>query len=298
MAAVFSRLARSFGVFWLNSFYWWTRHAPWGPRLTAPLWVNLSWRLSPYLRKVTRNNASHILGVPAVSDAAGRLGYAMHRDFYDFTCDLGASCRQTPAQMLARIEGVEGAEDYHRARAMRKGAVLVTAHFGNYEVGLAEVRRLEERVHVVFQRDAAGAFEATRARLRRTLGVIETPIDDGLTSWLALRDALAADAVVMLQGDRTMPGQRGQRVPFFDGEIELPIGPAKLALMTGAPLVPVFAVRVPGRGRRVRIEIDPPIVVEDPAAVPEAVEAVGRSIERRVRAHPEQWHVLYDAFAG
>ena len=295
MAAAFPRLGRSFGNFWLRHFYWWTRHAPWGPRLTRPLWVHASWRLSPYLRRVTRSNASHILGVAAESEAAGRLGFAMHADFYDFICDLGASGRQTPAQMLARIEAVDGAEAYHRARSMGKGAILVTAHFGNYEVGLAEVRRLEERVHVVFQRDAAGAFEATRAALRKKLGVIETPIDDGLASWIALRDALADDAVVMLQGDRVMPGQKGQRVPFFDGEIELPIGPAKLAMMTGAPLVPVFAVRSPTSGG-VRIEIDEPIKVDDAAAVPGAVEAIGRSIERRVRAHPEQWHVLYEAF--
>ncbi len=213
------------------------------------------------------------------------------------TCDLGESRRQTPAELLARIDSVTGTDAYHRARAPGKGAILVTAHFGNYEVGLAEITRLEPRVHVVFRRDAAGAFEATRAALRRTLGVIETPIDDGLTSWLALRDALADDAVVMLQGDRAMPGQKSQRVAFFDAALDLPVGPAKLALMTGAPLIPVFAVRTGAKGNRVRIEIDEPITVPDPAAVPAALNTLARSIERRVRAHPEQWHVLHDAFA-
>ena len=58
-----------------------------------------------------------------------------------------------------------------------------------------------------------------------------------------LRDALRADEVVAIQGDRIMPGQKGQRMPFLGGHLLLPSGPAKLALASGAPIVPVFSLR-------------------------------------------------------
>ncbi|MEL7087453.1 MAG: lysophospholipid acyltransferase family protein, partial [Planctomycetota bacterium] len=214
--------------------------------------------------------------------------------FYDFVCEVGRHHRATLDGLIGRIESIEGAEAFLQARESKRGAVLVTAHFGNFEVGLAAMREKEERVHVVFQRDRMSRFEQIRSDLHRQLGIVETPIDDGMASWLALRDALSADGVVMLQGDRVMPGQKGLAVPFFDGRIELPIGPAKLALMTGAPLIPVFAVRQ--GGGRVRIVLGRPIEVADAHAVEPALREVAGAMQRVIAQHPEQWHVLHRAF--
>ena len=57
------------------------------------------------------------------------------------------------------------------AAAPRRGAVLVTAHMGSFEVGLAALRHVEANVHVVFKRDAFGGFESLRSALRARLGV-------------------------------------------------------------------------------------------------------------------------------
>jgi KDO2-lipid IV(A) lauroyltransferase len=223
-----------------------------------------------------------------------RVGRGVLASFYGFVLEVAANHDRPLPQLLSRIDGIEGGDAFLVERKHRRGAILVTAHFGNFEVGLAAMREKEERVHVVFQRDTMSRFEQLRHRLHQNLGILETPIDDGMASWLALREALQSDAVVMLQGDRVMPGQRGQAVPFFDGHLELPIGPAKLALMTGAPLIPVFAIRQ-GDGS-VRVRLDEPIEVPDAGAVGPALEAVGRRIEAAVAEHPRQWHVLHRAF--
>jgi len=209
---------------------------------------------------------------------------------------MGACHTQDLAALTKRITAIEGRERFLEMRAQKRGAVLVTAHLGNFEVGLAALRQIEERIHVVFQRDHMGTFERIRSALHQRLGIIETPIDDGMASWLALRDALQSDAVVLLQADRVMPEQKSRAVPFFDSTLELPIGPAKLAMMTGSPLVPVFALRQ-GNGR-VRIVLDNPIEVPDAGALGPALEQVGRSIEQQVHQHPQQWHVLHAAFGG
>lgn len=279
----------------LRLFFAVARVAPWALRLTRPIWVGGTWRAASQVRAAVRDNLRHILGQDTPTKKIDRVGKNVVGSFYDFVCEVGGNHRATLDQLIARIDGIEGAQAFLKARESKKGAVLVTAHFGNFEVGLAAMREKEDRVHVVFQRDRMSRFEQIRSDLHRQLGIIETPIDDGMASWLALRDALLADGVVILQGDRVMPGQKGKTVPFFDSEIDLPIGPAKLALMTGAPLIPVFAVRM-GQGR-VRIVLGTPIAVADAHAVEPALREVGRAIERVVAEHPEQWHVLHRAFA-
>jgi KDO2-lipid IV(A) lauroyltransferase len=75
----------------------------------------------------------------------------------------------------------------------------------------------------------------------------------------------------------------------------VPIGPMKLAMMTGSPLVPIFAPRrIDGR---VQIILEAPIDVTDRnGGIGEALIRVAAAIERTVRAFPEQWLVLQRAF--
>ena len=281
----------------LRVFFWAARSLPWALRWSRGAWVWAAWAAAAEMRRAVRANLRRVLPEGASEAEVDRVGRGVVASFYAFVCEVAANHRRSLPELIARIERVEGGEAFLAERQRRRGAVLVTAHFGNFEVGLAAMREIEPRVHVVFQRDRMGRFERLRRELHQRLGIVETPIDDGMASWLALRDALQADGVVMLQGDRTMPGQRGLAVEILGpgrGHVELPIGPAKLAAMTGAPLVPVFAVRV--GGGRVRVRLDEAIEVPDASAVEPALREVGRRIEAMVAAHPEQWHVLQRAF--
>src|SRR5204863_8657171 len=118
----------------------------------------------------------------------------------------------------------------------------------------------ERRIHVVFRRDRHWSFEQMRSEQRARLGIVEAPLDDGWDIWLRLREALLADEAVLLQGDSVLPGQRGVRVPFMGGHVELPAGPIKLAMATGAPIIPIFTVR--GSPGRFRVIIEEPIFIE------------------------------------
>ena len=55
--------------------------------------------------------------------------------------------------------------------------------------------------------------------LEDAVGFLEAPVDDGLSVWVGLRDALLRNEVVLMQGDRVMPGQRGMRLPFLSGHM-------------------------------------------------------------------------------
>jgi lauroyl/myristoyl acyltransferase len=278
--------------FWLNLFFWTAEHSPLITRAVKWFFLFFATHFSQRIRGSTHANARHLLGhdcTPRQRDAFMR---SVVGNFFDFVADVGLSLNLTREEMLERVEATEGEEHYDAARALRRGAIVLTAHMGSFEVGIAALLQRDPRVHVVFRRDEIPRFERLRGRLRRQLGVIEEPVNDGdWTMWMRLRDALARDEVVILQGDRVMPGQKGQRVPFCGGHLLLPSGPVKLALASGAPIVPIFTLR--GEGKKVRIIIEEPIIVTD---ADEALAKFAAMLERYVQRYPDQWLVLEHAF--
>ena len=281
------------GLFWLAD------RAPWVLRLARPLAVRCTLALGGRLRSNLARNARQIFG-RVLGRAEGRaFARAVVGNFYDFVADVGRSSRATAEQLRGRVASVHGEDRYADVRSQRRGALLVTAHMGAFEVGLAALRGWERDVHVVFKRDAFDAFERIRSRVRQNLGVREAPIDDGIASLVRLRDALRNDEVVVMQADRAMPGQRAQVVPFLSGRLSLPVGPVKLARLTGSPIVPVFIVRLDDG--RFTIHLDAPIEAgtdadaSDDDADP-ALRAIARSIETFVGRFPEQWLVLDPVF--
>lgn len=204
----------------------------------------------------------------------------------------------TAAELHGQIESVEGRDAYVAHRKTGGGAIIATAHMGSFEVGLAALVDVEPNIHVVFKRDVLDGFESIRRALRTTLGVKEAAIDDGWETWMRLRDALENDQVVVMQVDRAMPGQKAQAVPMLGGHVLLPLGPVRLAQISGSPIVPVFTVRTAAGRCRVfaeaPIHVDPDAVLID--GVHPALLQLGKAIEKYVAAYPEQWLVLNPAF--
>jgi lauroyl/myristoyl acyltransferase len=253
-----------------------------------------AWTFSPVMRENTLCNARRLLGASSSPGAQERLARDVIGHFYDFVCDVGRSIGQSRQQLLQCIESIEGDPGYREARRAGRGAIIVTAHMGSFEVGMAALLEREKRVHVLFRRDAIGLFERTRSALRQGLGVVEHCVDDGLSVWMKMREALGADEVVLIQGDRVMPGQKGVRQPFFDGHMLTPTGPVKLALAAGAPLVPIFSTRQ--ADGRIRLFVEPPIHVTDAASAEAAHHQLIATLEQYVRKYPEQWLMIHRAW--
>ena len=264
--------------------------APWTLDAMRPLAVRGALLASPQVRRATAANAARIHGKALPPRAARQYGRAVIDHFYRAVTDAGRQL--TLEDLQARVEHVEGRDRYDAARSAKRGAVLVTLHLGSFEAGLAALRGAERRVHVVFKRDAFPAFERLRSRQRAALGVVEQPIDDGWPALMRLRDALRADEVVVMQGDRALPGQRAAKMPFLGGHLRMPTGPARLARLTGSPIIPVAAAR--GRGGTYRVYLGRPIEADDEAA---AMQALAAALAKFVSLHPEQWLALSPAFA-
>jgi len=297
-AAFAPRLRARAAGFWLAAFFWAAEHAP---RLTAAAGRPLGRAIflcSRATRRGTTANARRILGPGASQADVTALARRTLSSFYLFCCDIGRSFGLSREQLIAQIDSDSGRDRYDAARAAGKGVIVVTAHMGSFEVGMAALRQVERKgIHVVFRRDPIARFDRQRSELRARLGVVEAPVDEGLRIWVRLRDALLNDDAVVLQGDRVMPGQKGEAVPFLGGTLMLPPGPIKLALATGAPIVPTFSVRMPGG--KVKLFIEPAIEVgnkraKDGAPHPALLEWA-RVLERYVKTYPDQWLLLQPA---
>lgn len=282
-------LGRKTAGAWLDLLYWGARRHPHFMRRARPLFLWGAWKYSPRLRADAMANARRLLGGQSTIAQRESLARQVIGNCYDFVFDVGHSTAMGRRRLLKQIERIEGHETYMKARQRGKGAILVTAHMGSFEVAIAALLEHERRVHVLFRRDTRSSFEKTRSALRRRLGVVEACVDDGLAVWVRLREALADDEVVLIQGDRVMPGQRGQRMPFLGGHVLLPIGPIKLAHASGAPIIPVFSIRRPDGKIDLFIENPIPVKEEDTA---EALKLVSAVIEKYVRRYPEQWLIL------
>lgn len=295
-ATMMRRARHAVALFWQRVMMWLVRHCPWLISTLTPPLVWGTWHTSPYLRGNLLANARAVLGPQSSLREQAMLGRQTLRNFFEFIIDLGRIQDRPREELVARVCEIEGSEQYREARALGRGAILVSAHLGSFEVGLAALREHEQRVHVVFQRDLERAgFERLRAAHRRRLGIIEAPVDDGLPMWLALRDALNRNEVVLMHGDRVMPGQKGQRMPFMGHHAMLPTGSVRLALASGAPIIPIFAPRE--SDGRVRILLEKPIIADPQAALIDGVHPAMRelaaTLERTIRRYPDQWLMVH-----
>lgn len=284
--------------FWREFLYFWTARAPGVVLWTRPFFLWFAYRCSAVLRDGPGRNARRLLGPGASSEEVEALRREMIRHAYTNVYELGASVKRSVAETRACIESIEGKEDYLAARQRKRGAILVTAHFGPFEVGMTALLDMEKHISVLFRRDERASFDRLRSRLRAKLGVAEMSIDDGWASWVALREALGRDEVVLVMGDRVMPGHRGVVMPFLGGHIRVPTGPVKLARATGAPLIPIFTIRT--ESGRLKVVVEKPIYVDAEASVadgePPADRALVNALEKHVRANPAQWIVFYRAW--
>ena len=156
---------------------------------------------------------------------------------------------------------------------------------------LAEVK---QPIHVVLVPDLFAGVERVRRRMHARAGVTEIPVDRTFLPTLAVLRALDKNGIVAMQGDRDFDNTVVP-APFFGREAYFPRGPWRVAMATGAVVLPAFIVSVPGG--RYRAIIEEPIPIEDTgdrdAALRRNVARYVAVLERYVGKYPEQWYCFY-----
>jgi lauroyl/myristoyl acyltransferase len=252
-------------------------------------WVGrLIYRLMPNLRRDLADNFRHVLG-PDASEAevlavVRKQCVYVVKNLYDLF-RLG----RLTIEEVSRVTRVEGGQLLFDELDAGHGVIAITAHFGSTEV----VGQMPSVFGVPLTGMALRTKNDRQFRfvlgLRRSHGLNLVPTDQ---SPIVLFRALQRGEIVALPCDQDYNGQ-GRLVRFFGAETRLPDGALRIAYRTGAPVLPVFAQRLPDD--TFVLEFEPPLPLphngDRAADLEAAMERVVSLLERRIRAHPEQWLV-------
>jgi Kdo2-lipid IVA lauroyltransferase/acyltransferase len=189
-------------------------------------------------------------------------------------------------EVLSRVE-FDGSERVAEARSLGRGALHFTGHFGYWEM------------HAIAH---AAAFEP--------IGVLARPLDNrwlhGLLermrtctgNWVIYRrgalrrvlKALGGNHGVAMLIDQHIQAPDAVTVSFFDRPAATTLALALLALRTGAPVIPVFALPLTAGRYRLVYErpVEPP-ANDSPEAIRNFTQRCSDVLEMQVRRQPELW---------
>jgi KDO2-lipid IV(A) lauroyltransferase len=231
-----------------------------------------------------RAAANHVRLTPGISAvAARRRARASYREYVWMILD-SIWAEPLTGERLRRVIEFEGAE-----RLDSDNGIIVTSHFGNWDIGASSAGALGLDMTTVMAAIGPPTMTSLVELSRRRKGFeLFTPAQAARGLVRALRSGRWVG--LMLDVPEAGPTVT---VPFCGGPVRVSAVPARLAARTSKPLVPVACWRA---GERWRVRIHPPLHAEpneDDAAVMARVAAV---LEPEIRRHPEQWYPFHEVY--
>jgi len=179
-------------------------------------------------------------------------------------------------------------EHLDAALAGGRGALVVTAHIGNWELLAARLGRRGQRGAVVGLRRPRDPASDWLIEMRRAHGVETIPQDAPPRRML---EVLRRGEVLGILSDLEVRRLDGEFLPFFGRPALTMTAPAALVRAARAPLLPLRCVASPRGGYTLfadePLELDPSL--EPRAARRDLLQRQNRLFERWIRADPEQW---------
>lgn len=257
--------------------------------------INAFAELRPKYLDAVRTNLAQVTGLPADHPRVRDLAMQVMRQHAYAWVDFFYYGQRDPRLALERCATIEGLAALEEAHQAGRGAILLTAHAGSFELGGLLLRSADMRLYAVYKPDRFAAVERLRTRMRARGGVEGIPVGGQGFSTLPLLKVLREGKVVGMQGDRDF-NLTGLPLPFFGRTAYFPRGPWELAAMTGAPIFCTFFYG--DETRRFHVRFSDPIHVDgDRARRREAIESGMRRyvaiLEDLVRRHPDQWYCFY-----
>ena len=182
---------------------------------------------------------------------------------------------------------MEGSEILDREFSKGKGIIIITAHIGNWEMMAITLRIKNYPGVAVGKRIYFHKYDEYLNSLRRHHDVHIVYRDESPRKILKI---LKSNRIVGIVADQDVDSVEGVFVNFMGRRAYTPSGPAVLAKVTGAPLVPVVVIR---DGRKHRLIVSEPIELADTgnkeADVVTNTQRWSDVLEAYIRKYPDQW---------
>ncbi|MCX5677906.1 MAG: lysophospholipid acyltransferase family protein [Candidatus Omnitrophica bacterium] len=186
---------------------------------------------------------------------------------------------------LVHIENIGILEDELKRG---KGVIMLTAHFGNWELLAATMKVKEYPGSVVGRRLYFHKYDRYLNYLRKLTDVNVIYRDQSPRGILKI---LKAGGIIGMLADQDVDSVEGVFVDFFGKPAYTPVGPAALAMASGAAIVPAFIIRREDGNHT--LMIDKPIEITDTGDKEADILTNTRRwsdvVESYIRKYPDQW---------
>jgi len=292
-AIVSDLVSDTFGL-WFPFFRWMTRNLPpvWVARLAAATAERAIWARE-HVREAVLDNYAVVLGLDRRSrpvEAAARAMISSHSRLWIDLLRYSGRGGLDASELVARRAGDERLVE---AQKEGKGGIILTAHVGNFELGGLFLKELGLDVSAVYAVDPSPVIEASREKARKLIGVEGIPVTRSPFAFVPILHALKANRIVAMQGDRDVSGT-GRRMPFLGRSASFPVGPFRLAALSGAPLFPGFVLQEANGKYETRVLA--PLRIEsgpnEDQEIDRAMRAFVATMEATIRERPTQWYLF------
>ncbi len=267
--------------------------------------MSLTWRLAParasqvgdvlgalvfhltgMRKKLVMEHMARVFGMTEGSEELRAMSRSVYRQLGRTAVEHARLLAGRTADLRDRL-AVSGDEHIARARKGGRGVILITGHFGYWELLGATVAMLGYPITVVAKKLHNPAVDRLVHAGRERLGMAVATMDKAPA---AVFRALRRNECVGLLADQDA-GAGGVFVDFLGSRASTYQGPALFALRTGAPIVPCFIIRTGPERHRVCFEtpIEAIPTGNEPADIARITQAYTDVLARYIKDFPDHW---------
>ena len=214
------------------------------------------------------------------------------RNFGKYLADFFSPLNEDKKNLSAKMR-FEGLENIDEVLKRGKGCIIVTGHFGNWELGGCAMAERGYKINAVALDHKDPRINNLFIQRRKRSGINVAPIGNAKKSCL---DALRRNEIVAIVGDRPF-GESGIDVEFFGRTARIPRGPALFSIKTGAPIVVGFIYKDDENSEDYKVVMEKPITVKSGGPLRKQLKEtmqyfIGR-FESYIKKHPSQWYMFH-----
>lgn len=243
-------------------------------------------RLMPSRRKVARLNLKRAMSDHLTDLEINRITRCVFENIGRTFIEVSRFNEDEPERLRQIVSGA-GRELFEEAHRAGKGGILLTAHFGNWEILGAWVAAIGYKTNILVTIHSNLKFNELLNECRRRMGVEVVSVGESVKN---IFRALQRNEFIGIAGDQHSP-VGSLIIDFFGRPVAASKGPAVFSLRTGAPLLPFLLVRE--RYDSFRLLHDDPIFPADYTDDDEGIQSIvtryHRFYERAIREYPDQW---------
>ena len=238
-------------------------------------------------RRITLDNLQRALGRERTADQIHVIARLVFENLFHMVFEIGWSLHLSDKELADHVT-LHGLNDYHNAMAKGRSLLVLTAHFGNWELLTIVEYFVNNPIRIVYRPLDKPFLDRFFKENRSRFG--GKPIATRRGAMRQIYKALKHGYPVAMLMDQNVDWYEGVFADFFNHRACTSNGMAMLALKSGAPVLPLFLIRT-GNGFQAVVGPELPTIRTGDARkdVELNTQMYNRVIEIYARRFPDQW---------